>query len=127
MTVNFKCIAVTVETRLRMTHIEDVVFSYTKHPTYRIIFPESVRSDDTITGWWIFHPPKGCVTTPRPGQLSTCGWISVMGLVLLFWPLSCVPCFFSGCYEGYQIPEFSADKKDNAVREENQNFQSARV
>lgn len=85
------------------------VFSETRHPTYKIVYPRRSSRDceRSIVGWWVFDPPEGCCTTPDPGELSLPGWLCTLLLALVFWPAACLPCCLSDCYEGYQIPVYS--------------------
>lgn len=89
------------------------IFSKTKHPTFKIVQPDNhiYNNGQVIIGWWIFYPPKGCCTLPDAGNLSVLGWISSGLFLILFWPLTCLPCFLSSCYEGYQIPVYSNSKE----------------
>jgi hypothetical protein len=82
-------------------------FSRNKHPLLKIVQPDYITTGKVIVGWWIFDPPSGCCTFPDPTNLSAMGWISSGILLIFFWPLMCMPCFLSGCYEGYQIPIYS--------------------
>jgi len=68
---------------------------------------ESIQTGQTIIGWWIYDRPHDCFTYPDLTRLSVFGWISSGVLMLLCWPLMCLPCIFSKCYEGYQIPVYS--------------------
>lgn len=80
-------------------------FSTERHPTYSVIFP-NIRSGLPIRGWMVYEPPSGCLTSPRPSEMSMLGWFSVLAATLLFWPVMCVPCCCSCSYDGYQVPVF---------------------
>lgn len=59
-----------------------------------------------VVGYYVYEKPRGCLTRPKPESLSFLGWASVVCLGFLFWPLMCVPCCLSACYEGYQVPVY---------------------
>lgn len=80
-------------------------FSTQRHPHYPVIFP-SVHSGMAIRGWMVYEPPRGCLTSPRPSQMSGLGWLSVLVAVLVFWPAACLPCCCTCSYDGYQVPVF---------------------
>lgn len=82
------------------------VFSYHPHPTYKIISSEK-KENQTIVGWMIYYPDSNCMTLPDPKNLSIYGWMSSCFLFLFFWPLTCLPCCLSDCYEGYQVPLYA--------------------
>lgn len=51
--------------------------------------------------WEIVRPEVGCCQCVG---LSFAGWMSVILLVLLFWPLAWVPCFMPECFDPCQRP-----------------------
>lgn len=81
-------------------------YSLTKHPYYKVIYPNKVDTGESIRGWWIRDEPDGICTCPNPCEMNSCGWIQTFLCVLFFWPCAPVPCCLSGNYDGYQIPDF---------------------
>jgi hypothetical protein len=59
-----------------------------------------------LKGWWVRDPPSGFFTNSDPINLSNRGWIQVFCCILFCWPCSCVPCFLSCNYDGYQFPDY---------------------
>jgi len=43
---------------------------------------------------------------PKPDRMSTLGWICVILGVIIFWPLSCIPCCLSYSYTECQVPVY---------------------
>eukprot|EP01103_Thecamoeba_quadrilineata_P010015 TRINITY_DN2060_c0_g1_i1.p1 TRINITY_DN2060_c0_g1~~TRINITY_DN2060_c0_g1_i1.p1 ORF type:complete len:134 (-),score=28.91 TRINITY_DN2060_c0_g1_i1:94-495(-) len=43
--------------------------------------------------------PVVIVAAPRRKRLSVVGWVSIIILLLIFWPLCWVPCVIPSCYE----------------------------
>jgi hypothetical protein len=83
-------------------------FSNEPHPHYRVIYPTHPMSHGScIKGYWVTPPPKGFFTTPKPSEMSTLGYVAVTACFLVFWPLTCLPCFCSTFYDGYQIPVYN--------------------
>lgn len=86
-------------------------FQQTKHPTYRVVIQQPVNSGQEIIGWWVFDRRNdeccGCIVAPDPSNLSVLGWVTSFLLLLTFWPATCLPCFCSCCYDGYQVPVFA--------------------
>ncbi|DBB03557.1 hypothetical protein WJX82_004612 [Trebouxia sp. C0006] len=54
-----------------------------------------------ITGYQIFEPKTGCCQCEN---LSPTGWIAVILLLIIFWPLFWIPFVMPECYERYQVP-----------------------
>ena len=90
-------------------------FSRSKHPYYKVVYPTNIDFDYIIDGWWIKDEPSGFMTTPDPCSLSTCGYIQVFLCALIFWPCSCLPCFLSDNYNGYQTPNIVKVKNSNTI------------
>lgn len=59
-----------------------------------------------LIGYMIYDTPSSCFVSPRPDRMNGIGWLSVIGLSILFWPTMCVPCCLGGCYDGFQIPVY---------------------
>jgi len=89
-----------------MRQFDKLRYSQTKHPYYQVFYPQNTRTGETIKGWWIKDAPSGTFTSPNPCEMNSCGWLQVFFCFLFIWPCSPLPCFFSGNYEGYQIPDF---------------------
>lgn len=90
----------------RKKKLDRLRYSLVKHPRYRVIYPKHINTGESIKGWWIKDEPNGTCTSPSPGEMNGCGWLQVFFCILFCWPCSPVPCFFSGNYDGYQIPDF---------------------
>lgn len=56
-------------------------------------------------------------TKPSPKRLNTLGWVSIIASLLIFWPVSCIPCFLSCSYSTCQQPVYGYP---NFYRIENQ-------
>ena len=81
-------------------------FSEDKHPLYTVIESTGAQTGQVIRGWHIYDPPEGWITTPNPERLSGCGMVSVLVLLFVFWPISCIPCCCSAAYNGFQVPVY---------------------
>ena len=83
-------------------------YSETKHPTYVVKWNEhDFQEGKIIKGWWIYDSPQdSCFVVPDPTLLRGTGWIQVLCCFLFCFPCTCVPCFFSVNYDGFQIPIF---------------------
>lgn len=73
------------------------------------IFPPEISPmpDDELVGYRVVYAPKGFFCKPDPPRITTCGWLSIVLLTLLFWPASCLPCCMSSSYMDYQVPVYS--------------------
>lgn len=56
-----------------------------------------------ILGYQVFEPRTGCC---QCDNLSPTGWISVILLLIFFWPLFWIPFVMPECYERYQVPVY---------------------
>ncbi|KAL3145971.1 hypothetical protein ABBQ38_015331 [Trebouxia sp. C0009 RCD-2024] len=54
-----------------------------------------------LLGYQVCEPRTGCCECDN---LSPAGWISIILLLLFFWPLFWIPFVMPECYERYQIP-----------------------
>ena len=83
-------------------------FSLYRDPDLKIKYSEiSLETVQTVIGWWIYDPPQSCCCSlPDLTQLSVWGWISSGFLLIVCWPLTCLPYFLSSCHERYQIPVY---------------------
>lgn len=54
-----------------------------------------------ITGYQVFEPVTGCC---QCDNLSPTGWIAVILLLVIIWPLFWIPFVMPECYERYQVP-----------------------
>ncbi|KAK9852571.1 hypothetical protein WJX84_009647 [Apatococcus fuscideae] len=58
---------------------------------------------DVLLGYEVSQPETGCCKTEG---LSALGWIAVILLFFIFFPVMCVPCCMPECYEQYQRPVY---------------------
>jgi hypothetical protein len=56
-----------------------------------------------IIGYEYYQPKAGCF---QCDGLSSQGLLSVILLVILFWPLAWIPCLMPSCFETYQRPVY---------------------
>jgi len=61
---------------------------------------------EQLRGYLIYEAPSSCFVRPHLDRLSGLGWVSIVVLSFLFWPVACIPCCLGGCYDGYQIPVY---------------------
>ena len=47
-----------------------------------------------------------CLVAPKPSKINVFGWINIVVLALLCWPLSCIPCCCSFSYDVCQRPVY---------------------
>ena len=80
----------------------------TPHPAY--VVADHVPHTGEIKGWWIYDPPDGVFTFSENHPMSWRGITGIVALFLCFWPLTCVPCFMSCSYKGYQVPIYYANE-----------------
>lgn len=81
-------------------------FSTSKRIDLPVIFETEPMPGQRIIGYYVHEKPNGIITSPKPKKLSGIGWVSVVVLGFLMWPVMCVPCCCSALYEGYQVPVF---------------------
>lgn len=60
----------------------------------------------TVVGYMIYEAPQSFLTRPKPAKLNFVGWVSCTVLAFICWPLTCVPCCISCCYDSYQVPVY---------------------
>lgn len=76
-----------------------------------------IISDDhasgNIIGYQLVPGPSGVFCKPTPERIACHGWLAIIGLALVFWPLTCVPCCMSCSYSAYQVPVY--DEKDTTI------------
>ena len=85
-------------------------YSSGRHPSYKIYGYDGKKN---IKGWWLRDPPDGCFTRSDPINFSDRGWIQVFCCLLFCWPCTCLPCFLSCNYDGYQFPDYDEDEPYN--------------
>jgi hypothetical protein len=69
--------------------------------------PETIPGiDDVLIGYKLLRAPTGYLVQPSPLKMNTRGWLGVVALAVLFWPISCVPCCLSCSYTDIQIPVY---------------------
>lgn len=87
-------------------------FSETPYPELPIVYPDNVVifPDTVIKGYWVYLPPstQSFFVVPDPSRLSMEGWFSSICFAVFFWPLSCMPCVLSSCYDGHQVVELAS-------------------
>lgn len=66
------------------------------------------KPDEVLLGYEVVNPEmyNKCLVSPKPSKMSFIGWLSVGLTFLIFWPLSCVPCFCAFSYPVYQKPVY---------------------
>jgi hypothetical protein len=69
------------------------------------MFPPSPAPEpgQVLLGYEMIEPKAGCC---QCAGLSFVGWMSVLLLVIFFWPLAWVPCVMQSCFEPCQRPVF---------------------
>jgi hypothetical protein len=71
-----------------------------------VIEPDSLPLlGQTLSGYMIHEHPTICLAPSFVRQLSNPGWVSVILLTTICWPL-CLPFSMCCCYEGYQVPVY---------------------
>jgi hypothetical protein len=65
------------------------------------------KPGQVLQGYRVVQRPSDVFTTPKPQKMTSIGWVSFIGLALIFWPVSCIPCCLSCSYpEMYQYPVY---------------------
>jgi hypothetical protein len=74
------------------------------------IFPPEVnpKPTDHIIGYRVVYAPAGVFCKPEPSKITTCGWLNIGILIVLFWPISCIPCCITSSYSDYQVPVYGS-------------------
>ena len=74
------------------------------------IFPPEInpKPTDEIIGYRVIYAPKGFFCKPDPAKITSCGWINIAFITILFWPLACIPCCLTSSYMDYQIPVYGS-------------------
>jgi hypothetical protein len=67
-----------------------------------------------LEGYRVVDAPSSVFCKPRPANLNWRGWASIAVLALVFWPVSCVPCFTACSYSAYQEPVYSTPTSTDA-------------
>lgn len=98
-----------------MTKRDKLRYSLTKHPYYKVLYPQNIQTGESIKGWWIKDVPEGFCTCQNPCEMNSCGWFQVLFCFLFFWPCSILPCFLSSNYDGYQIPDFDGQPRRTII------------
>jgi hypothetical protein len=82
-------------------------FSIQMRYDLEIIYPNTPPlPGQTIVGYMIYERPKTLFVSPCSRPFGCFGYLSVVALAILFWPLSCLP-FCLGCsYDGFQVPVY---------------------
>lgn len=81
-------------------------------PGIPIVEPESLpMPGDRLIGYEQIPAAGKTFVTPRPSQMKTRGWVSIVVLALFMWPLAFVPCFTSCSYYQMQRPVYSNAKE----------------
>ena len=64
--------------------------------------PEEVvpGSEEILLGYELLE--LSTFTQPHPSEMNWVGWTAVTALLILFWPLACVPCFLGCSYPVFQ-------------------------
>jgi len=56
-----------------------------------------------IVGYQVIEPQGGCSC-----DLKLEGWLVVIILLIIFWPLAWIPCCMPECFQRYQVPVYGA-------------------
>ena len=80
-------------------------FSETPHPYLHVTDPTTpVLPGQKLVGYMIHPSPKSMFVPPCERPMNIFGYMSVIALAFLFWPLSCLPCCCGFSYDGFQVP-----------------------
>merc|ERR1711959_440528 len=73
-------------------------------PGLKINKPDRLpQQGEVVIRYEVREPEAGCC---KCSDLTQSGLIAVVALVLICWPLSCIPCCMKRCHEGYQVPVY---------------------
>lgn len=77
-------------------------------PNVPVICTSNPSPGAKIVGYRLVHEKRdGMVCKPDPSHMNTRGWLSVVGALLIFWPVTCVPmCMTCSYTKTYQEPVF---------------------
>ena len=65
-----------------------------------------IQPGSKLIGYRVINT-KGYFTKPKPSRLTATGWVCIILLGLVFWPISCLPCITTCSYpEAYQVPVY---------------------
>lgn len=76
-------------------------------PGVPIVEPEIPPGpNDILLGYELVKNETKTFRKPDLKNMQPIGWIGVLLSVLIFWPVSCVPCFMSCSYSDFQRPVY---------------------
>lgn len=81
-------------------------FSETPYPQYIVVHEIPPLPGEVLIGYMIYPSAKSCCVPPFERPMNFLGYCSIFTLLILFWPLSCVPCICGYSYNGYQVPVY---------------------
>ena len=64
------------------------------------------KEGEILLGYELINENPEMFVRPNPHEMGTVGWISVIGLLLICWPISCVPCCLGCSYPVQQRPVY---------------------
>lgn len=78
-------------------------------PGIEIIEPEIPPGvNDVLLGYRIIEVEKNCFVKPNPSRMNIGGWLLFGVLMVVFWPISCIPCCINSSYNTVQVPVYGA-------------------
>ena len=82
-------------------------FSKEPHPQYIVVQPPKPQlPDQKLIGYMVYGPPDTLCVPPCRRSMNFFGTLSSILFLFFFWPLTCVPCFCGGSYDGFQYPVY---------------------
>lgn len=70
------------------------------------------RADEVLLGYELVNKQGQIFSRPHPTRMNTNSWLMTALLAILFWPLTCVPCFCSNSYDVSQRPVYGKKYRD---------------
>lgn len=82
-------------------------FSALPRPDLQVLSPDMPPyPGQELIGYTIYEAPESCLVAPRCERLNFAGWMTSTLLLLVCWPLTCVPCCCGCFYDGFQVPVY---------------------